>query len=487
MKHNLKSGEKELLPVMAWIHGGGFVTGHSRDSFYGPEFLLDRDVIMVSLQYRLGVLGFLDLGNDIVSGNQGLWDQQFALQWIQKNIASFGGDPKRVTIFGESAGSTSVLSHLKAPGSKGLFRAAIAMSGEDGRGKRNMAADKPMSEYHLKAVEEIGCKQADPMEKIRCLQAKDVGDLINITQIFDSDCNLVKDFLPYPRPWQPTSDFKRTDNPFFQDHTGNNSFIDVPTMVGVTRDEGLLVSANPLHNKELADLLAKEWKNCLVTQAFRKVQDEVTEDCYGKLSKLESLYFTEENLISKDVKANFKNLTNFMTDMVFAYEIHNIARKMIKENNSPVYFYRFNHVGDFSLADVFGKSPSESIIMALKDLFGQFESEKLGVSHADDVSYLFSKSVPVFGLKSEVDLNMSDLMVDLWVNFATHLDPTPKKKSGTSKSSSIDKSSAKNWQPAKMLDKIDFSYVVLENGDMTTKRDDESDERIRKLVNSKLL
>ena len=98
------------LPVMVWFHGGGFTSGQA--SMYGPEHLLDKDVILVTVNYRLGPLGFFTLGNEEVPGNQGMWDQYEGLRWVQNNIKSFGGNPSRVTIFGESAGGWSVTNHL---------------------------------------------------------------------------------------------------------------------------------------------------------------------------------------------------------------------------------------------------------------------------------------------------------------------------------------------------------------------------------------
>ena len=98
------------LPVMVWFHGGGFASGQA--SMYGPEHLLDKDVILVTVNYRLGPLGFFTLGNEEVPGNQGMWDQYEGLQWVQNNIQAFGGNPNRVTIFGESAGGRSVTNHL---------------------------------------------------------------------------------------------------------------------------------------------------------------------------------------------------------------------------------------------------------------------------------------------------------------------------------------------------------------------------------------
>ena len=108
-------------PVLVWLYGGGFITGSGRYAEYGPDRWLDSGVLVVTLNYRAGALGFLSLGTPEVPGNQGLLDQLLALQLVQASIAGFGGDPARVTLMGQSAGSSSALYHLMSPRSQGLF------------------------------------------------------------------------------------------------------------------------------------------------------------------------------------------------------------------------------------------------------------------------------------------------------------------------------------------------------------------------------
>jgi para-nitrobenzyl esterase len=124
----------DKAPVFVWIHGGALVTGSSRQAMYDGAKLAAQGVIVVSINYRLGVLGYLahpalsaesPLG---VSGNYGLLDQIAALRWVQQNIAAFGGDPANVTIAGESAGGLSVLYLMASPPARGLFAKAIAES-----------------------------------------------------------------------------------------------------------------------------------------------------------------------------------------------------------------------------------------------------------------------------------------------------------------------------------------------------------------------
>ena len=118
------------LPVFVWIHGGAYEIGSGTFFDYGPELIMKgNDVVMVSINYRLGLFGFLSLGTSEVPGNMGLLDQVMALKWIKQNIKNFGGDPNMITIAGESAGSYSVLYHTLSPRSVGLFNRAIAQSG----------------------------------------------------------------------------------------------------------------------------------------------------------------------------------------------------------------------------------------------------------------------------------------------------------------------------------------------------------------------
>jgi para-nitrobenzyl esterase len=121
-------------PVMVWIHGGAFVIGSGSQGLYNGKHLAARDCVVVTLNYRLGAFGFLDLadatdGAAPGSGAEGIADQILALHWVKRNIAQFGGDPDNVTIFGESAGGMSVAALMAAPAARGLFHKAIPQSG----------------------------------------------------------------------------------------------------------------------------------------------------------------------------------------------------------------------------------------------------------------------------------------------------------------------------------------------------------------------
>lgn len=162
----------ENLPVMVWIHGGTFVTGAgSQPQFDGSSFAERGNVILVTINYRLGPFGFMHLSplGDEFASNQGLLDQIAALDWVQRNIAVFGGDPHRVTVFGESAGSMSIAALLVMPAAKGLFAGAIMQSGaaqtlnsKEGEG----IATAFMSELGITPDGDVSLLQTLPAEKI---------------------------------------------------------------------------------------------------------------------------------------------------------------------------------------------------------------------------------------------------------------------------------------------------------------------------------
>ena len=122
------------LPVMVYVHGGGFTVSSGIEKWFNGERLAEKGVVVVTINYRLGVFGFLthpELTKESehhTSGNYGMLDQIFALKWVQRNISTFGGDPKRVTLFGQSAGSESVCMDMATPLAKGLYIHAIAES-----------------------------------------------------------------------------------------------------------------------------------------------------------------------------------------------------------------------------------------------------------------------------------------------------------------------------------------------------------------------
>jgi para-nitrobenzyl esterase len=177
-------------PVMVWIHGGGFTTGSAADLvpvsqdflWYNGQKFAERGIVLVSINYRLGVFGFFAhpslAAEGSPVGNQGLLDQRHALRWVQENIRAFGGNPGNVTIFGESAGAGSVCMHTVSPGSQGLFHRAVSQSGGCTTGGGLGGADRNTLATRLATyASEKGCSGGDV---VACLRAKPASDFISM-------------------------------------------------------------------------------------------------------------------------------------------------------------------------------------------------------------------------------------------------------------------------------------------------------------------
>ncbi len=158
------------LPVMVWIHGGGFIMGSADFGglLRGDYVVQQGNVIVVSMNYRLGPFGFLAIDDPDMDQNVGLLDQVLALEWVRDNIVAFGGDPNKVTIFGESAGSMSVNYQLLSPLSKGLFHQAIMQSGSAGGYLPTTKQQAQLSQYPL--AKKVGCPSTEQPDIIKCLQ-----------------------------------------------------------------------------------------------------------------------------------------------------------------------------------------------------------------------------------------------------------------------------------------------------------------------------
>jgi para-nitrobenzyl esterase len=169
----------EAFPVMVWIHGGSLVVGES--DIYDATKLVQRGVVVVTINYRLGALGFLahpaltGESPDHVSGNYGIQDQQAALKWVRRNIRAFGGDPDKVTIFGESAGGLSTFVNLVSPTAHGLFHRAIVESGAYMQTQPTLAQTEARGARFATAV---GCNQPNPADVLACLRGLSVSTVL---------------------------------------------------------------------------------------------------------------------------------------------------------------------------------------------------------------------------------------------------------------------------------------------------------------------
>ncbi|XP_069696460.1 esterase FE4-like isoform X3 [Periplaneta americana] len=165
------------MDVMFFIHGGGWMTGSGGSTMHGPQYLLDKDVVLVSVNYRLGAFGFLSTGDAACPGNNGLKDLVAALRWVQDNIAAFGGNPGSVTIFGHSAGAVNVHFLMLSPVSNGLFHRAISQSGT---ALAPWALSPPglMKQYSRMLAASLACPIAPSIEMLACLRHRDAEDII---------------------------------------------------------------------------------------------------------------------------------------------------------------------------------------------------------------------------------------------------------------------------------------------------------------------
>ncbi len=215
-------------PTMVFIHGGGFTGGSGNEPLYDGRALAARGVVVITMNYRLGVLGFLThdalVEDDGGAGNLGLFDQRLALEWIRDNAAAFGGDAANVTIFGESAGAVSVMLQMASPGSAGLFARAIVESGGGGFG---YDAQAEAIAHHAPMVEAIGCGGASDV--VACLRAE--PDVEAITRAM-SAAGLSALGLPAVGP--------HVDGAFLPDQAHDliaSGADDVPFFVGSNADE----------------------------------------------------------------------------------------------------------------------------------------------------------------------------------------------------------------------------------------------------------
>lgn len=238
---NTKSSK--LKPVLFWIHGGAFTGGTGADATFDGGALVSRgDVVLVTINYRVSTLGFLSINGGVITGNYGLHDQITALQWVKDHINAFGGDPNRITVFGQSAGAASVRALLSSPLATGLFAAAIPMSNLMGDGFSAQFSIYPTPEQELilagnAVIQEAGC--ANSTNVVACLKA--VPPQI-ITGLATTARFLVVDDIVLP------------NNQLSLNHTG--FAINVPTMWGTMAEDGAAFIGFPTTGQSLQAALS---------------------------------------------------------------------------------------------------------------------------------------------------------------------------------------------------------------------------------------
>eukprot|EP00105_Crassostrea_gigas_P028123 XP_011449674.1 PREDICTED: carboxylesterase 1C [Crassostrea gigas] len=404
-----KISKDNQLSVMVWIHGGGFVFGGA--SQYKPQkIVLGGNVIVVTINYRLGLFGFLNLHDPLAPGNYGLWDQVEALRWIQKNIAAFGGNPKSITIFGQSAGGMSVSLLALIHSNEGLFQRAISQSGAVSffaiAGKK---AEGKTNEVLLKNT---NCKRERVSETLSCLQnlpAENITEAVTLTEFVNPDNitaeigsmtptvdgYLIKKDLAYPENWDDriyqlfrSIDFMSGTT----DGEGNVGFFNIPQNV-LTK---LNVSATEAVPKSvLCQVLAPMF----VQTGAGNIPSLTQEICD---------YYTAE-----DVDEQSNKVFEFYGDSWFIAP-SNIMLSIHANNkeNTKTFQYLFTQPSPFPLL------PRELLPSWLK-----------GAGHGDELHLLFIISrdhIPEEKLKT-IDLAAVDRLsmdfIQYWTNFAKFGDP----------------------------------------------------------------
>ncbi|KAF6117570.1 butyrylcholinesterase [Phyllostomus discolor] len=381
--------------VMVWIYGGGFQTGTSSLPVYDGKFLARVErVIVVSMNYRVGALGFLALpGNSEAPGNMGLFDQQLALQWVQKNIAAFGGNPKSVTLFGESAGAASVSLHLLSPRSHPLFTRAILQSGSSNARWAVNSLEEARNRT-LTLAKFMGCFRDNETEIIKCLRNKDPQEIL-LNEVF---------IVPYGTllqvPFGPLVDGDfLTDMPDTLLQLGQ--FKKTQILVGVNKDEGtaFLVYGSPGFSKDNDSIITRQEFLEGLKMFFQGVSE------LGR----ESILFHYADFLDDQRAEKYREaLDDVVGDYNFICPALEFTKKLTDLGNDA-FFYYFEH-----------------------------QSSKLpwpvwmGVMHGYEIEF-------VFGLPLERRVNytkaeeiLSRSIMKRWANFAKYGNPDGTQNSSTS-------------------------------------------------------
>lgn len=307
-------------PVLFWIHGGAFEQGLGNCALYNASLFAQNDVVSVVINYRLGVLGFM--ASTSMSGNYGFLDQRLALQWTQRNIAAFGGDPTQVTIAGQSAGAQSASCHVSSPDSKGLFSRVIYESNPVGLPLHT----KQSAEKNARSVfEYLDCTPDD----VPCMRNKTVDEIL------DAQKNAVKltlstllvNFLPF----SPIVDANSTipEQPLDAFMGGRLYAPPTATLAGTMYDEGQL-------------FVYELFTSPLDVSAYDAILRGVFGDAAPVVKEQYPPTLVPDN-------TDMRNVLNYLaTDLLFYCPLRNQSRSLQAVGvTAPTYVYRFKHVISF--------------------------------------------------------------------------------------------------------------------------------------------
>ncbi|XP_072760700.1 carboxylic ester hydrolase isoform X2 [Anoplolepis gracilipes] len=418
-------------PVMIWFHGGGWLTGAGHSKFYGSKFLLDHDLVLVTVNYRLGPLGFLSTEDLACPGNLGLKDQQQAMRWVQENIVSFSGDPNKVTLFGESAGGASVHYHMINPLSKGLFHRGISQSGNF----YNPWTLTPPGSAKEKAIilgKHLRCNTDNSAELIKCLRTRDAKEIIGTDRLFQrfGYCPMI--------PFKPVIEPKHvgaflTEDPLISARQGH--LADIPWMTGTTSEEGSL-KVPGIYGRDQGEHVKKlnsDFHNVAPLSLLYEVRYDLRDTQFRDeiCTNIRKFYFGNKDIDQSD-ESRFKVIEMY-SDAWFNHGTHEAIQDFIANQTSPIYHYHFAYRGSMSFSTIFGDPDRD-----------------YGVSHADDLQYLFPVGEQLFNNKlSKEDHKIISIMTKLWYNFANSGNPTSK----------ITKLIPLKWKPVKTNDSPEYLYI----------------------------
>ncbi|KAJ8923400.1 hypothetical protein NQ315_001958 [Exocentrus adspersus] len=391
------------LPVLVWIYGGSYVTGAGVIQLYKPGYFVDQNIIVVTLNYRLGPLGFLTTEDGVIPGNLGLKDQNFAFQWIQKNINLFGGDPEKVTIAGESAGGSAVGLHVVSKKNAGLFRGAIMQSGTATCQWTRQVYARDYA-FKLGRTLDRNFKSVDSKELLKLLMKSTAADITKNTVAVDSG----KENLLIPGGgliWAPVIEDVSIEGafltgPFHEDiKTGNINHVSI--LLGFNSEEVLYFMRDDTLPTQLAYHYDSDYSN-LIKNKYNMTA--ANKSVAGR--KLKQVYTNGK--FSSDVGLSIK----FSTDEYYSTPITRHAK--LQSNYSDVYLYQFSYKGE------------------LGDLYNVEVAGVRGVGHTEELRYMWdaviSDQKPPHSPNPD-DLVTRQRLLTLWANFVKHLNPTPSKDS----------------------------------------------------------
>lgn len=367
---------------MVYFHGGGFREGGSSPFLYGPDYLVKKDVVLVSVNYRLEILGFLCLGIKEAPGNTGLKDQVAALKWVKENIANFGGNPNDVTIFGESAGASSVAYHLLSPMSKGLFHKAIMQSG---------TAITPWAFQYdpLKTAsllaKQMGYETNDPYKLHKIFNSKSAEELLRTRVPREEGTVIMSEtiFVPCVEKPIPGVESFLTDYPFqiFEKGIPNN----VPMIIGYNSEEGYMFAG-------------KENDTTILSFDFFKALPRDLE-FPNDIEKRRVAESAKEFYIGK-AELDIVKLAKYHGEPFFKYPVLATTDILLRTQVQAVYSYRFSYDGWLNIAKFFFG-------------FGKHS----GATHADDIFYMFKTQ---FSSPWIFEKLMIEKVTTMWTNFAKY-------------------------------------------------------------------